>query len=452
MPDYSRPGNWGFDPSDAEAMEEGRRRDAEAGVPDRLSPGDVAAAMDALRGWEAAEPGNGLPVALEVRCLYGLHRDSDALLRWEEASTLPGISTHAQERLWAVERLLSGMGMHSWDAMYAAYAVAWELVFPARLRDTARIGLYEGRLARLEGRDEEAVRWWEATVGVGRGMQESAGTLLEHLVGVAMEGIGASEAWQWDRAAGAADGPLEGGRLFLGPAHEFYVGQAGAAAAHELRDSVVRAKVRSMLIKDYTRRLPAVPDGLMRPMLLRGLSAVSAALLVMFLVVFGAVSVWARRRADEATRLGWRWGSAAAVLCLLPFLAAAGALWMGRKGGAEFQTASYASMLGGLALSLVGMIVVPLVVARWSRGPGARLAAAWRGNLRRVLPAAIVVCAVLSLGVGLAGRGAAADWVEQWHSETEMERVVREIGPEWAEPTIPEDAWRAEPPPERAEG
>ena len=58
-----------------------------------------------------------------------------------------------------------------------------------------------------------------------------------------------------------------------------------------------------------------------------------------------------------------------------------------------------------------------------------------------------VADAALSLALGIAGRRAEAEWSRTWLSETEMERVARAIGPEWSDPKIPADAWRAEPPP-----
>jgi len=101
----------------------------------------------------------------------------------------------------------------------------------------------------------------------------------------------------------------------------------------------------------------------------------------------------------------------------------------------------------GMALTLLSILLLPLLAAFRSRTAGARLVTAWRGNLRRVLPVGIVVLAALSLGLGIAGRRAGAEWARTWLSETEIDRVVRQIGPEWEEPTIPPDAWRAEPPP-----
>jgi hypothetical protein len=454
-PAYARPANWGVDPADAELLAGMKQQIAEAGLPDRLSPDDVAPVMEVLRRWQEVEPGNGMPVALEVRYLYGLHRDSDALRRWEEASRLPEFTAHVQEISWAAGRLLSEMGMPWWDAASGAYSAGVETAGMARLRDGARIGLYEGRLARLEGRAEEAVRYWQATIDIGRRMQESGGTLIECLVGIAVEGIGASPVWMWqhDRATGIPNGPLLGGRLFHGRAHDFFVAQAGEAAAGDVRDSLLRAKVRSMLSRDYFRDLDAFPDGQIRPLLLWGLSIWSAALLVAFLVVFGAISLRARKQADEATRLGPRGGLALAGMSLVPAFVVGVMSLIGVSAAAHFQPDWDLALLGVLALLVVvnvflGMIVVPLVVACRTRQPRARLVAAWRGNLRRVLPVAIVLCAVLSLALGLAGRHSAATWSRRWRTESEMERVVREIGPQWSDPEIPEDAWRAEPAPQ----
>ncbi|UCC67038.1 MAG: hypothetical protein JSV79_07755 [Armatimonadota bacterium] len=448
-PPYARPANWGVDPGDAEALAETKQEIAEAGLPDKLSPDDVAPVMEVLRRWQEVEPENGMPVALEVRYLYGLHRDSDALLRWEEASSLPEVTAHVQETSWAAGRLLSEMKMPWWDAASAAYSVPTGLGSMAWLREGARIGLYEGRLAQLEGRAEEAVRCWQATIDIGRHMQDSAGTLIECLVGIAVEGIGASPVWVWqhDGVTGIPNGPLVGGRLFHGRAHDFFVAHVGEAAADDLRDSLLRAKVRSMLSRSYVQGLGAFPDEQTRSLLLRALSILSASLLVAFLVVFGAISLRARKQADEATRLRRRGGLALAGLSLLPALGVGVVSWVGVSAAARFQPVWGAVFFGGLALSLVAMILVPLIVARWSRQPGARLVTAWRANLRRVLPVAIVLCAVFSLGLGLAGRHSAAAWPRRWRTESEMERVLAEIGPEWFEPKIPEDAWRAEPAP-----
>ena len=78
---------------------------------------------------------------------------------------------------------------------------------------------------------------------------------------------------------------------------------------------------------------------------------------------------------------------------------------------------------------------------------------AWRGNLRQTLPLTIAVCAVLSLGLGLAGRVSRERWVREWYTGPhEMAVVTQALGDRWERPTIPPDAWRAEPPPASGKG
>lgn len=455
LPDYHRVGGWVVDPADPDAVARVEEKIAELGGPSKLAWGEVAAIMEAARDWAKEEPDNGMPLALETYCLYGLHRDQEALERWEEAASRPEVASYQQEFLWAISRLLVEMGEPELQAIQSSFSVGFEPTeaVASAPRHCARIGVYEGRLAALEGRSEQAIRWWTATIQFGRHMRESADTLQEFLVGVAIAGISGSPVWVWkpDRETGIPDGPLQGGRLFHGEHHDLFVSHAGEQAAEEVRDSMVRAKVRSMLSREYFQGLNAVPEGQLRSMILRAYSFWYGLLVAVCLLVFAGVSSRARKRADEATSLSWPWRMLLALLALAPVSIAFALMWLAlHKSTMEpgLQFLVYA----GMALSFLSMLLLPLLAAFRSRTAGARLVTAWRGSLRRVLPVGIVVLAALSLGLGIAGRRAEAEWARTWLSETEMERVVREIGPEWVEPTIPEGAWRAEPPPERAEG
>jgi hypothetical protein len=102
-----------------------------------------------------------------------------------------------------------------------------------------------------------------------------------------------------------------------------------------------------------------------------------------------------------------------------------------------------------MTLSFLAMLLLPLAAGFRTRRPGAPLLSAWRRNLLGVLPVAVVLLAALSLSLGIAGRVTEARWARGYARETEMERVVRVMGHEWTDPAIPDDAWRAEHPPER---
>jgi hypothetical protein len=306
-PGYDRPGTWAADPTAPESIAEADRMIAEKGVSQRLTAEEAEPVLDILRKWQEVEPENALPPALETYYLYGLHRDEEALARWEEAAALPDVNTHAQEFIRYTGRLLEKMGMSPWESVSNSYSGS--AFGPlGKLRTCARIGVYEGRLAEMEGRDEEAIRWWVATFRFGEHMQESANTLMEALVGIAIQGIGGWPVWEWqsERMTGIPDGPLQGGRLFHGSSHEFFVREAGQQAADEIRDSMVKAKVRSMLTRQYVEHLGAMPTGFLGAMTMGSFAGMSVGLLVAALLGFGMVSLWARRKADEATRLGWR--------------------------------------------------------------------------------------------------------------------------------------------------
>ncbi|MCJ7750977.1 MAG: hypothetical protein MUQ65_07760, partial [Armatimonadetes bacterium] len=228
--------------------------------------------------------------------------------------------------------------------------------------------------------------------------------------------------------------------------HEFFVREAGQRAADDIRDSMVKAKGRSTLYREYVERRGALPDGVLRSMTLRGMGLFSAMLLLAALLGFGAVSLWARRKADEATRLGWRGRLALTLIALAP-LALGFGLAVATAKTSIMIPGLVAGVFGGPGISFILLLILPLAAAFRSRAPEAGVFTAWRGNLRRVLPLAVVVLAIVSLGSAIAGRSAETRWARSWQSETEMQSVEKAIGPEWTNPTIPPDAWRNEPPP-----
>jgi len=454
-PRYDRVGAYGVDPEDLEGLAEAEKLIRESGLPAKLSPEETAPVLAAIRAWQAADPQNALPVVLEMTYLYGLHEDAQALSRWEYAASLPVVNNYLGDRLRAMARLLSRMGMSQWQAISTSY-LATDLPTDSRLypplRTSSRIATYEGRVAQIEGRPKDAIAWWNGTISLGQHMQDSADSLIGFLVGLAVEGIGASPTWRWcpDRMTGIPNGPVMGGRYFYGPQHAFYVAQVGEAADARLRDSLIKGKMRSQLLRENLRRAKLTWSDMraLKPLAL-GLSA--AELLVLLLLLFAAIGTWARRQADEATGLRLLWKLVIGLVAVLPVASTVIAFRPLMPGGLDSQMA--AIIPGGLALSFLVALLLPLLAARSSRRPSARLATAWRGNLRQTLPITIALCALISVGLGIAAKMLHAKWVREWYKHEEMARVVRAIGPAWANPPIPADSWRAEYPPEpRAEG
>ncbi len=453
-PGFMRIGNTGADPADPVEMESARRTVAESGVPDRLTPEQAEPVLSVLRSWQEADPDNALPVALEARYLYGLHEDRDALIAWSQAGRMPVVTSHALARAGAVERLLAAMGMPEPDAIMNSQL---SMVFPffATARDTARFAVYEGRVAAMEGDPIEAITWWQSTADFGRHMQESADTIIGFLVGVAVQGIGGHPIWQWtlDERSGIPNGPLFGGRYFWGDQHSLYVEHMGPEADRELRDSLVRAKVRSSLSREYTKDLGAF-ESYFRANRYPAFAAIVFALAALLLAAFAAFGTWSRRAADEATRLRPTWQVIIALLVVLP-AAVSGLVVLRRDFAGVAMSATLAAqlILGFVGVPLLLLVLLPLFAAISSRRSGARLRTAWRGNLRRVIPVAIAVAAVLSLWLSAYAADLRAQWAEKWSAPgvTEFSDMVEKLGPAWTDPTIPPDAWRAEYPPGRTE-
>jgi hypothetical protein len=425
---------------------------AERAQPDALTGKQAEPLLAALKSWQAADPQNAMPVVLEVFYLYGLHEDARALERWRFAASLPLVSSREAESRRAVARLLSRMGMPELQAIEHSYGEPGSTCY-CSARECARIAVYEGRLAQMQGRAADAIAWWDSTIAVGRHMQESATDLIDYLVGVAVEGIGASPTWKFHfgRAVGMEDGPLLKGRYFWGRQHEFYVSQVGEAADREVRDDLVLAKVRQMAHRRLGGPVLALSPAVawMRPLTA---AMVCAMALVMLLALFLAVGVWRRRQADEATALsaGWK-----AFIVLLTLLAAfGGAAVAGARAGMLGRGGWVVLLfLGGPVVSLLLALCLPLIATVRSRRSGARLVTAWRGNLRATLLLSVVACALAVLGLAATVKVMRERAVAEWYrgSPTEMQRLVQLLGPKWTDPQIPPDSWRAEYPPELEE-
>jgi len=490
---YMRLGTGGNDPGDSRDMAHQRYAMEQSGAPTKLSEEDAAPVLDALRRWQAEDPQNALPLAFEMHVLYGLHRDREAMGRWVQAGRLPVVEDYSEQQARSVAILLTRLGVPGPEAI----AACWN--FPglslAHLRTCARIAFYEGRLAQLRGHPDDAIAWWNATIDVGRHLQESTSTEVGFLVGVGIHGIGASPAWKWchDRITGIPKGPLRDGRLFYGQQHDFYVSQVGENASAALRDSLVQARVRSSLMRDSASS-PPDNTGWGGAGLFLSLGQLLALQLLLILLLFVLLGAWARSSADSATRLPILWQLTAAVLVVLattalalsvghiplplsspapsvglpvqppasaPFPSfawlkqsvlriAAGHLPFGISWSPSLWLLRGISALLLVAFPALALLLVALALAPFTRRRRAPLLTAWRGNLRRLLPPALAFGAALYLVLGLITIRLRADVVRNFADSrgTQMAQLVDRIGPQWHNPTIPPDAYRAQYPPQ----
>jgi len=449
-PGFARIGSSGVDPADAEAVKEEDARIAESGKPAKLTPEQAEPVLSALRSWQEADPENALPVALEARFLYGLHQDKDALAVWAQAGRMPVVTSHALDRSRAVQRLLVAMGMPKPEAMVNADL---SLIFPsyARLRDCARFATYEGRLAAMRNDPTTAITWWQSTADFGRNTRESADTLIGCLVGSAIQGIGAGPVWKWvpDHVSGVPNGPLYDGRYFWGDRHALYVEQMGEENDQELRDSLVLGKLRSQVSQGYVIHLGPY-EGYANASSYLAFAGICIGMAIFLLIVQLAFGSWSRRAADEASDLRPAWQFILALLALSP--AFVGTVIDLRQPLFQEESAARGidTLLAGLGGFVLLVVVIPPLAAISSRAAGFRFRTAWRGNLRRLLPVMIALCAIIFLGMSAYAARLRSQWAEEWSAPgvSEMSDMIRSLGDKWTSPPIPADAWRSEYAPE----
>lgn len=449
-PSFGRVGSSGVDPADAKAVAEEKKRLADSGIPDRITPEQAEPILSALRSWQEADPENGLPVALEARILYGLHQDQEALRIWAQAGRMPLVTSHALARANVVKRLYVARGMPEPEALLTSQVL---MTFPsfARLRDAARFAVYEGRLALLQDDPTTAINWWQSTANFGRHLGESSDTIIGFLVGVAIEGIGAGPVWRWvpDGVSRVPNGPLFGGRYFWGDHHSLYVEYMGKDNEQALINNLVLAKLRSMACREYTSEL-GMFEGYYTAARYLGLTVAAAGLAAIFFLFYLLFGAWSRHAADSATNLYAFWQFVLAAILLLPFIVAVIIILRLPLSAMEAPPPVEGALLAAAIGFLLLLLVIPPLATISTRAPGARFRTAWRGNLRRLLPVSLALCLLVSLGFNLYAMQLRRQWVNKWSKPnySEFKEMVTKLGPKWTNPTIPSDAYRAEYPPE----
>jgi hypothetical protein len=412
--------------------------------PTALDPDEGRRLLDALHAWQGTDPDNALPVALEARVLYGLQHDEDALVAWAQAGRMPAAETYYWEHARSVYHLLTAMGLPRPEALRDA-PLAISFPFLSTLRDSFRFANYEGQLAQLNENPIRAVTWWHSSTEIARRFRDSADFAVEYQVGVNLTGMGAHNLWQFH----VIDPQLVSRRLYWGPHHELYVGAVGAGRDAELRDDILVGRTRSGLVDEYIQGL-GMYAGYLHANRYLGLAAPAGAVVVLLLIAFVIAGAWSRRAADAAATLSPIWQLLLGLLAVIPIvIAGIVALRIEVDAGAPVRGLALGLFLGFVLAPILLALAGPLVGALLRRAPTASLSAAWRGNLRRVLPLAIALASLLALAYNLQAMRQRAAWVAEWTAPgvTEMTVLTSWLGERWTHPDLPLDAWRAAYPP-----
>jgi hypothetical protein len=437
-PYYETPATLGVDPQRRGDMAAARRELRKRRLPSELPEAEAAALLAALSRWRKADPSNALPVAVEVWCLNGLGRRDEAVARWQQAARLAMVDGYGVERAAAARELLVRMGLPLPEAIVAAEG---EVTLPSlmALNISARIAYHEGRRAQLAGRPREALGCWQATVALGRHIQECAELMPEFTFGTQIEALGAAPAWHFvpgSMAGGRGSGPLQG-QYFFGPQHRFYRLQAGEKADAQLRDALVRTKTRTMMLERY-RDVAGFSEQYTRAGELLLFGQLSAG----FLVVVGLLSAGAmvlRRAAGPAPAVRSPWLMLTSLPALFVLAAAAGvSVAFSRECAASpLRVVRGQDLLAGVAASAITALAVPLVAALVIRRGEASRARVWLDSLGAGLPVAVVIAALVYLGLSVGAMDLRARWVRQkLQPISEMEQVRRGTGPRWDNPPV----------------
>ena len=443
IPMFANDAYAGGDPANPTSMTEARKllmQQKGNGAADYLEAEDIAPLLEALKRWEAVDPQNALPVALEAYPLTAALRYDQALSRLEAAARLPKVDLQLHGQEAAAARLLTRMGMPEPEAIHTAM-ISQIMPCLARLRQVRAVACFEAQVARLKGHDAEAVRWLRAVQDFGRIMTESGDDTMVALVGIALEDIGGGFAWKWYPASAVSggSGPLMGGAIFYGKYHDWYAKQVGAAEDTKLRERVVLSKLRTSALREYSSQQPMMLFGptaeWAKPL---GYSIAALVCLFLFFIVYWSGRPW-RDKEEGATRLPQTVTFLLALVAVAPL--AAGMVYAhGVRDARAWQ-----GIIDGAVLSIIAAIALPAAAAQYTQVVGYRYGHAWVANHRRVLPIVIALTAIVYLGMSLDTAHARHQWAQEWRAgkHDEFALVKKSLGAKWDHPQVPAGAWYA---------
>ncbi len=438
----------------------------EPGIPPELGPvpapdpaprvSDAQTSADTLadlRGWQAVDPENALPVALESSALWDRGREAEAGSLWRAASTMPVVSDRRTERREALSLLWRRMGCPEMESRAAAASLyrdgLWsnlDLVLAIGAGATWRAGIE----AASQGRPEEAVRLWQATIDLGRRMQMSADTPGDFQSCIALEREGVEPIWHlYPRYhVGMSYEERRGRSFWYGRHHALYVEHMGEEADAALRDHLVKNHARFFLLSG-----PFSADTELSDMQAEAESSLRHFVFLalttgLLLMLFGLLSLYAREAADRAANIGLGWRATLVLvplplgyLLLLLLGVEPSSIPLGWHPGRSPWFSAAAVPFAVLVLSLGSVL--------YRDFGGASTWTVWRGNMRAVLPPVAALVALLCVVLGLDAAPVRSK-VTQELRRPELTRVIEELGDRWHDPPIPPNAWRAEYPPEDA--
>jgi hypothetical protein len=406
-----------------------------------------APVLNALCAWRAADAENALPVAWEALTRYAVGEDAQALSLWHAASKMPLVSDRWNEREAALILLLRRMGF---PEMEAEAAGVWATDSNLRmlllmLVADGEMTYDEGIRALSQGRPEKAVRLWQATMDLGRRLQESADDVGEFQMGVSLERLGAEPVWRVHprQTPGMPEEARSEQRFWYGTEHAVYVSQMGEEADAALRDRLVANEARFDLFRGpfaplgnpWFHAQDAATDDLHAFIFL----ALAVGVLVL---LFCAASIVERQAADNATTIGLGWR---AFLILAPLLA--GYLVILAGPGPPLWPENPAHSLWWSAVAVpVTALFVSLLPAIYRRRDSASVWAAWRGSIRIAFPGIAALLAVGCVAVGFRGATLRTKVTSELR-RSDLVVAVEQLGDKWQHPPIRHDAWRAAYPP-----
>ncbi|MFB3881071.1 MAG: hypothetical protein ACE149_07395 [Armatimonadota bacterium] len=442
-PYYQTPATLGADPGRRGQMRAAKAAIKKNKVPTQVSPSEAAPLLAAVARWERADPENAMPIAIEVWCLNGLGEREKAIARWREAARRPKVDGYAAERAVAARALLVDMGLPMPEAVVACQWIG-DSPSAATLAASARMAYHEGRRAQLEGRAADALGCWQATVDIGAHAQACADLISDFAAGVNIQAVGGAPAWRWGPNArtGEEGQGLLRGSLFYGREHEFFRNQAGKSGDERLRDTMITAKARTGLTRQYTEMVSErqwytrAGELLVFGQLAGGFLVLSAVLL--------ALTTWVRRRRAEGPSLQSPWLFLTPLPGFIVLAVAAGitvALSM-ECATTPLRVARGQDEMRAVLLAAAAALGVAAIAMLFARRAGVTRGRAWVDGVHAGMSVAVVVSSLLYLGLGIGAMDLRRNWVAQnVHPRSEMERVRLATGRAWEKPPTPPGSW-----------